>query len=72
MAVLQRNRRALSICLAWPAGRIRREHAKLILVIVIAGFGVLHLIAEGVLRHGPGYGARRPTAEVSRPKAVVI
>jgi hypothetical protein len=28
--------------------------AKLILASVIAGFGVLHFIADGVLRHGPG------------------
>lgn len=28
-------------------------NAKLILTIVVAGFGVLHFIAEGALRHGP-------------------
>jgi len=35
-------------------------NAKLILVIVIAGFGVLHVIAEGALRHGP---ATQPTED---------
>jgi hypothetical protein len=34
--------------------------AKLILASVIAGFGVLHFIAEGVLRHGP---ATQPTED---------